>query len=61
MSQAIALHPWKREQHLYSTDNELVIDAVNACELVEKYGSPLYVYSEKKSRCPPRWPRRTGR
>lgn len=50
MSQAIALHPWKREQHLYSTENELVIDAVNACELVEKYGSPLYVYSEKKLR-----------
>ena len=50
MNQAIALHPWKRDEHLNSANNELLIDAVNACELVEKYGSPLYVYSEVKLR-----------
>jgi diaminopimelate decarboxylase len=50
MNNAVALHPWKRANHLTSHNNQLVIDGINACELVEQYGSPLYVFSEAKLR-----------
>jgi diaminopimelate decarboxylase len=50
MSQVVSLHPWKRKQHLTSEKNQLMIDGVNALELIERYGSPLYVYSEAKLR-----------
>lgn len=50
MSQVVSLHPWKRKQHLTSDNNQLLIDGVNATELLERYGSPLYVYSQTKLR-----------
>ncbi|MFZ3203184.1 MAG: hypothetical protein WA161_04810, partial [Pseudomonas sp.] len=50
MSQVVSLHPWKRPQHLESAHNQLLIDGVNTIELVERYGSPLFVYSEAKLR-----------
>src|SRR3990167_6297230 len=50
MSQVVSLHPWKRPQHLESAHNQLLIDGVNTIELVERYGSPLFVYSESKLR-----------
>ena len=50
MSHAVSLHPWKRAHHLESADNTLTIDGVSAMQLVEQYGSPLYVYSETKLR-----------
>ncbi|RJG13358.1 hypothetical protein D3879_08880 [Pseudomonas cavernicola] len=50
MSQVVSLHPWKRKQHLNSENNRLLIDGVNAAELLARYGSPLYVYSEAKLR-----------
>ena len=50
MSQVVSLHPWKRQQHLNSAHNRLLIDGINAIELVERYGSPLFVYSESKLR-----------
>ncbi len=50
MSQVVSLHPWKRTAHLESASNQLLIDGVNAVELVERYGSPLYVYSQTKLR-----------
>jgi diaminopimelate decarboxylase len=50
MSQVVSLHPWKRKQHLSSAQNQLLIDGVSAIELVARYGSPLYVYSETKLR-----------
>ncbi|MDG1582307.1 diaminopimelate decarboxylase [Pseudomonas sp. GOM6] len=50
MTSVVSLHPWKREEHLTSADNQLLIDGVNAVELVERYGSPLYVYSEARLR-----------
>ncbi|HSC83693.1 MAG TPA: diaminopimelate decarboxylase [Pseudomonas sp.] len=50
MTSVVSLHPWKRQDHLTSADNQLLIDGVNAVELVERYGSPLYVYSEQRLR-----------
>jgi diaminopimelate decarboxylase len=50
MNHAVALHPWKRSHYLSSEGNQLVIDGVNTLDLVEQYGSPLYVYSENKLR-----------
>lgn len=50
MSQVVSLHPWKRKQHLESANNQLLIDGVNAIELLQRYGSPLYVYSQTKLR-----------
>src|SRR3990167_8562649 len=50
MSQVVSLHPWKRPQHLESAHNQLLIDGVNTIDLVERYGSPLFVYSESKLR-----------
>src|SRR3990167_1668196 len=50
MSQVVSLHPWKRKQHLDSANNQLLIDGVNAIELLQRYGSPLYVYSQTKLR-----------
>jgi len=50
MSHAVALHPWKRDSFLESSNNQLTIDGVNSIQLVEKFGSPLFVYSEKKLR-----------
>ncbi|MBS7663711.1 diaminopimelate decarboxylase [Pseudomonas lalucatii] len=50
MSQVVSLHPWKRPQHLDSANNQLLIDGVNAIDLVERYGSPLFVYSAAKLR-----------
>lgn len=50
MKQVFALHPWQRPGHLGSNNNQLNIDGVDACQLVEEYGSPLYVYSETKLR-----------
>ncbi|WP_019530487.1 diaminopimelate decarboxylase [Dasania marina] len=50
MSLAVALHPWGRPGHLTSQNNQLYIDGVNTTELIEQYGSPLYVYSEAKLR-----------
>jgi diaminopimelate decarboxylase len=50
MNQAVALHPWKRQHHLNSEDNALMIDGVNVNHLIKEYGSPLFVYSEHKLR-----------
>src|SRR3990167_3875698 len=50
MSQVVSLHPWKRPQHLESAHNQLLIDGVNTIDLVERYGSPLFVYSESQLR-----------
>ncbi|GGK55867.1 diaminopimelate decarboxylase [Amphritea balenae] len=50
MNQAVALHPWNRPNHLSSEENQLTIDGVKAIDLIEQYGSPLYVYSENKLR-----------
>lgn len=50
MSQVVSLHPWKRKAHLESINNQLLIDGVNAIELLERFGSPLYVYSQTKLR-----------
>ena len=50
MTSVVSLHPWKRGAHLTSANNQLLIDGVSAVELVERYGSPLYVYSEARLR-----------
>ena len=50
MSEVVSLYPWKRAEHLESGHNQLLIDGVNTRELVERYGSPLFVYSEAKLR-----------
>lgn len=50
MSQVVALHPWKRAEHLTSENNKLLIDGVQAESLIAQYGSPLYVYSETRLR-----------
>ena len=50
LNDAVALHPWQRANHLTSHNNQLMIDGVNTCDLVEQYGSPLYVFSEAKLR-----------
>ena len=39
---------WQSPGHLAARDGRLTIDGADAVEMVEKYGSPLYVFSEKR-------------
>ncbi|MEW6127673.1 MAG: diaminopimelate decarboxylase [Acidobacteriota bacterium] len=39
---------WQREGYLETHNHHLTVDGVDAIELVEKFGSPLYVFSEKR-------------
>ncbi|HET8677634.1 MAG TPA: diaminopimelate decarboxylase [Blastocatellia bacterium] len=39
---------WQVEGYLEARDGRLTIDGVDAAEMVERYGSPLYVFSEKR-------------
>jgi diaminopimelate decarboxylase len=39
---------WQVEGYLEARDGRLAIDGVDAAEMVERYGSPLYVFSEKR-------------
>jgi diaminopimelate decarboxylase len=41
---------WQIENFLEINNNQLVIDGVSAIELAEKYGTPLFVFSEKRIR-----------
>ncbi|MFH1590722.1 MAG: diaminopimelate decarboxylase [archaeon] len=41
---------WKSVTQLENKDGRLIIDGCDAVELVEKHGSPLYVYSENRIR-----------
>ncbi|WP_323846271.1 diaminopimelate decarboxylase [Microbulbifer magnicolonia] len=50
MKQAVALYPWARSNYLTSKDGRLHIDGVDVNELIERYGSPLYVFSERQLR-----------
>ncbi|WOX04117.1 diaminopimelate decarboxylase [Microbulbifer pacificus] len=50
MKEAAALHPWARNDYLSSRNGQLHIDGVDINALVEQYGSPLYVFSERQLR-----------
>lgn len=50
MKEAVALHPWARGDYLSSKDGQLHIDGVDINKLIEQYGSPLYVFSERQLR-----------
>ena len=39
---------WQVKGYLEARDGRLAIDGVDAAEMVERYGSPLYVFSEKR-------------
>lgn len=41
---------WEIENFLTEEDNRLLIDGVSAVELAEKYGTPLFVFSESRIR-----------
>ena len=42
--------PWEIENFLGIRNNQLHIDGVNAADLAREYGTPLFVYSEKRIR-----------
>ena len=42
--------PWEIENYLESKNNQLHIDGVSAVELANKYGTPLFVFSENRIR-----------
>lgn len=39
---------WQVEGYIETRDGRLTVDGIDAVEMVERYGSPLYVFSEKR-------------
>ena len=48
MQVPVSLLPWQRGDFLKAEQQQLLIDGLRAEELVEQFGSPLYVYSQTK-------------
>jgi diaminopimelate decarboxylase len=48
MSNEQLVESWQSPGYLEARDGRLAIEGVDAVELVEKFGSPLYVFSEKR-------------